>query len=148
MNTAVTSLLYFPRTYQHALPEAITTSLNFKHEYFQNSFFHPLLLTGIKLDHNIRNFESNTAFENLILKFIKPSPNSTFNANNPHGIELLTRLRYGLSHLLVHKFRHNCPDFLDPFCNCRRNIETAIHFSLHGSNYSNQIKIIFNYESI
>ena len=54
-----------------------------------------------KLDNNIRNSESASAFKKKILKFIRRSPNSTFNVHNP---VLLTRLRVGLSHLRGHKF--------------------------------------------
>ena len=64
------------------------------------------------LDNNIQNSESVSAFKKQILKFIRPSPNSTFNVHNPHGIKLLTRLRVGLSHLREHKFRHNFQDSL------------------------------------
>ena len=79
----------------------------------------------------------------LSLKFIRPSPNSTFNVHNLHGIKLFTRLQVGLSHLREHKIRHNFQDSLDPFCNCGRHIETTIHFFLHCSNYSNQGKTLF-----
>ena len=115
---------------------------NVKHEYFRNSFFPSTVIEWNKLDNNIRNSESVSAFKKQILKFIRPSPNSTFNVHNPHGIKLLTRLRVGLSHLREHKFRHNFQDSLDPFCNCGRHIETTIHFFLH-SNYSNQRKTLF-----
>ena len=87
--------------------------------------------------------ESVIAFKKQVLKFIRPSPNSTFNVHNPHGIKLLTRLRVGLSHLREHKFRHNFQDSLDPFCNCGRHIETTIHFFLSKSNHSNQKKALF-----
>ena len=116
---------------------------NVKHEYFRNSFFPSTVIEWNKLDNNIRNSESVSAFKKQILKFIRPSPNSTFNVHNPHGIKLLTRLRVGLSHLREHKFRHNFQDSLDPFCNCGRHIETTIHFFLHCSNYSNQRKNSF-----
>ena len=116
---------------------------NVKHEYFRNSFFPSTVIEWNKLDNNIRNSESVSAFKKQILKFIRPSPNSTFNVHNPHGIKLLTRLRVGLSHLREHKFRHNFQDSLDPFCNCGRHIETTIHFFLHCSNYSNQRKTLF-----
>ena len=96
-----------------------------------------------KLDNNIQNSESVSAFKKQILKFIRPSPNSTFNVHNPRGIKLLTRLRVGLSHLREHKFRHNFQGSLDPFCNCGRHIETTVHFFLHCSNYSNQRKTLF-----
>ena len=63
---------------------------NVKHEYFRNSFFPSTVIEWNKLDNNIRNSESVSAFKKQILKFIRPSPNSTFNVHNPHGIKLLT----------------------------------------------------------
>ena len=100
---------------------------NVKHEYFRNSFFPSTVVGWNKIDNNIRNSISVSAFKKQILKFIRPSPNSTFNVHNPHGIKLLTRLRVGLSHLREHRFRHNFQDYLDPFCNCSWHIETTIH---------------------
>ena len=97
-------------------------------------FFPSTVIEWNKLDNNIRNSESVSAFKKQILKFIRPSPNSTFNVSNPHGIKLLTRLRVELSHLREHKFRHNFQDPPDPFCNCGRHIETTIHFFLHCLN--------------
>ena len=81
-------------------------------------FFPSTVIEWNKLDNNIRNSESVSAFKKQILKFMRPSPSSTFNMHNPHGIKLLTRLRVGLSHLREHKFRHNFQDSLDLFCNC------------------------------
>ena len=109
---------------------------NVKHEYFRNSFFPSTVIEWNKLDNNIRNSESVSAFKKQILKFIRPSPYSTFNMHNPHGIKILKRLRVWLSHLRQHKFRHNFQDSLDPFCNCSQHIKTTIHFFLHTSNYS------------
>ena len=71
---------------------------NVKHEYFRNSFFVSTVIEWNKLDNNIQNSESVSAFKKQIFKFIRPSPYSTFNVRNPHGIKLLTRLRVGLSH--------------------------------------------------
>ena len=131
INTPLTSLIYFPNLF------------NVKHEYLRKSFFSSTVIEWNKLDNNIRNSESVSAFKKQILKFIRPSPNSTFKVLNTHEIKLLTRLRVGLSHLHEHKFRHNFQDPLDPFCNCGRHIETTIHFFLHCSNYSNQRKALF-----
>ena len=61
---------------------------NVKHEYFWNSFFPFTAIEWNKLDNNIRNSESVSAFKKQILKFIRSSPNSTFNVHNPHGIKL------------------------------------------------------------
>ena len=65
---------------------------------------------------------------NSIIIFKTPSPNSTFNAHNPYGIKLLTRLRVALSPLRQHKCKHNFQESLGPFCNCGWHIETSIHF--------------------
>ena len=106
-------------------------SFNVKPEYFRNSFLPSAVIQWNKLDNNIQNSESVRAFKKQILKFFRPSPNSTFNLHNPHGIKLPTILRVGLSHLREHKFRHNFQHSLDPFCNCGRHIETTIYFFLH-----------------
>ena len=107
-----------------------TPLFNVKHEQFRNSFFPSTVIESNKLDNNIRNAESVSAFKKQMLKFIRPSPKSTFNVHNPHGIKLLTILRVELSHLREHKFIHNFQDSLGPFCNCGRHIETTIHFCL------------------
>ena len=90
---------------------------NVKHEYFRKSFFPSTVIEWNKLDNDIRNSELVSTFKKQILKFIRPSPNSTVNVHNPHGIKLLTRLRVVVSHLREHKFRRNFQDSLDPFCN-------------------------------
>ena len=74
---------------------------------FETLFFPSTVIEWNKLDNNIRYWESVSAFKKQILKFFRPSLNSTFNVHNPHGIKLLTKLRVGLSHLREHKFRHN-----------------------------------------
>ena len=58
--------------------------------------------------------------------FIRPSENKIFLCNNLKGIQLLTRLRLGLSHLRDHKFKHNCQDTLNPICNCGEDIEMIL----------------------
>ena len=91
-----------------------------------------------KLDLNIRNSESLTSFKSRVLKFIRPSENSVFLCNNPKRIQLLTRLRPGLSHLRDHKFKHNFLDTLNPICNCGEDIETSCYYLLHCSLYTNE----------
>ena len=73
-----------------------TSLFNVKYEYFRNFFFPSTVIEWNKLDNNIQNSESVSVFKNQILKFIRPSPNSTFNVHNLHVIKLLTRLRVGL----------------------------------------------------
>ena len=68
-----------------------------------------------------------------------------FNVHDPHGIvKLFTRLRVGLSHLRQNTFRHNFQDFLNPFGDWGRHIETSIHFFFYCSNYWNQRKSLFD----
>ena len=98
-------------------------TINLKHDFFKNTFFPSTIIEWNKLDRKIKNSESIEAFKKRILSFIRPSPNSTFNCHNPKGIELLSRLRLGLSHLREHKFKHNFQDSLNPFCNCGKGEE-------------------------
>ena len=46
INIHLTSLIQFPKSYQHGLPETITTSLYLmlNMNFFQTLFFHPLLI--------------------------------------------------------------------------------------------------------
>ena len=70
-------------------------------------------------------------FKLSLLKFVRPVANSDLEINNPYGLKLLTKLRFGLSHLYCHKFRHNFQDCINPICVCGLEIETATHFLLH-----------------
>ena len=74
----------------------------------------------------------------MLLKSIKPVPNSLFGACDPLGVQLLTRLRVGLSHLKVHKFNHGFNDTIDPMCACNTEIESVFHFYLRCPFYINQ----------
>ena len=65
-----------------------------------------------------------------ILNFIRPSPNSFFDCHCPKGIKLITRLRFRLSHLREHKFKHSFQDTVNPLCNCGQDIESSTPLSL------------------
>ena len=99
-------------------------------EYFKNSFFPNVITEWNKLDINIKSMTSYTAFKNALLSFIRPKHVDTFGIHNPIGLQLLTRLRLGFSHLNEHKFRHNFRDFLNPLCECNLEPKTASHFLL------------------
>ena len=101
--------------------------LKVKHNYFKNSFFPSTVIEWNKLDLDIRNSESLISFKNKVLKFIRHSENSIFLCNNPKRIQLLTRLRLGLSHLREHRFKHNIQDTLNPICNYGEDIEISCH---------------------
>ena len=74
---------------------------------------------------NLRNAASLSVFKNNLLKFIRMSPNNVFNCHNCKGTKILTRLRFGLSHLRAHKFKHSFQDTLNLFCSCGLDIETG-----------------------
>ena len=113
---------------------------------FSRTLFFPLkIIEWNKLDWKIKNSESIVTFKKIILSFIRPSANSTFNYHNPRGIKLLSRLRLGLSHLREHKFKHSFQDSLNPFCSCGKGeVETSSHYLLHCSNYSEERLALLN----
>ena len=78
---------------------------------------------------NLTNSKSISVFKEKILNFIRPSPNSVFDINNPKGINLITRLRLCLSHLREHKFKHSFQDTLNPLCNCVQVLSPLLIFS-------------------
>ena len=93
------------------------------------------MIEWTKLDLKICNSESLTSFKCKVLKFIRSSEKSIFLCNNPKGIQLLTRLRLGLSQIRDHKFKHNT---LNPICKCGEDIETSCHYLLRCSLYTNE----------
>ena len=105
-------------------------SFNCRTQYFKNPSFPNVITEWSKLDINIKSMTSYTAFKNALLSFIRPKHVDTFGIHNPIGLQLLTRLRLGFSHLNEHKFRHNFRDFLNPLCECNLEPKTASHFLL------------------
>ena len=111
-------------------------SFNCRTEYFKNSFFPNVITEWNKLDINIKNMTSYTAFENALLSFMRPKHVDTFGIHNPIGMQLLTRLRLGFSHLNEHKFRHNFRDFLNPLCKCKLATSRDNTPSCYAATYS------------
>ena len=106
-----------------------------RHDYFKNSFFPSAISEWKKLDLNIRNSATLNTFKKKLLKFIPPSANNCFNIHNSLGIKLLTRLHLGLSHLHEHKFRQCFQDTLNLLWECGKDIESAMHFFFHCTNF-------------
>ena len=106
-----------------------------RYDYFKNSFFPSAITEWNKLDLNIRNSASLSAFKKNLLNLILPRANNIFDVHNPIRIKLLTRLRLGLSHLHEHKFRHCIQNTLNPLCKCGKYIESTIHLFLHCTNF-------------
>ena len=103
----------------------------FRSEYFANSFFLYTIKESNKLSLEMCNSELYSIFKKSLLKFTRTIPNSLFSVADICGIELLTRLRVGLSHLREHKFRHTFQDTINPLYSCSLEIELTSHFFLH-----------------
>ena len=117
---------------------------NIKHNFFKNSFFPWTIIEWNKLDLTLRKCDSFNVFKKEILKFIRPSSNYFYNCHNPIGIKYIPRIGIGLSHLREHKFKHSFQDSINPICNCRDNVQSAIHFFLHCPLYSNERCTLLN----
>ena len=107
------------------------------HNFFKNSFFPSTIIEWNNLDPNLRNSDTYGTFKNVILKFIRPSPDSVFECHNLQGIKFLTRHHLGLSNLREHKFKHSFQDSLNPLFNCGAEVESTSHYLLHCPIYSN-----------
>ena len=118
-------------------------SFNVKIIFLKNSFFPAVITERNNLDIRIRKSTSRHILKNLILKFIKPEPNRISSAQNFEGLKLLTKMKFGLSHLVDHKFRHNFQDCLNPICSCGQEIEPTSHFLFHCLNYRCARKTFF-----
>ena len=75
-----------------------------------------------------------------MLKSIRPLSKPIYDVNNPPGVQLLTRLRLGFSHLNEHRFNHNFEGFINPLCTCTLEVESTTHFFLHCHYYYNNIR--------
>ena len=50
-------------------------------------------------------------------------------------MQLLTRIRVGLSHLRIHKFCHGFNGIVNPFCPCLMEVKSVSHFFLRFQKY-------------
>ena len=124
------------------IPKALSTRTNVKHEYFRNSLSSSTVIEWNKLDKNIQNLESVSAFKKQILKFIRPSPNNS----------LMRRILVELNYLQEYQLGQvNCVNTnLDTILKTpQTHSATAVgilnNYPLffHCSNYSNQRKTLF-----
>ena len=117
---------------QHLIPQIFCRT-----NVFSDSFFPTAIKEFNKFSNQVTHHLSFQSFRKLLLKSIRPVPNSLFDACDPLGIKLLTRLRVGLSHLREQKFRHGFNDTIDPLCPCNMEIESVSHFFLRCLNFNN-----------
>ena len=66
------------------------------------------------LDSTIPNIERYSVFKYIILKVLRPPPNSVNNCRNPEGIKCVIGLHLGLIHLREYKFKHSFQDSANP----------------------------------
>ena len=59
---------------------------------------------------------------------IQQKPN--FNVHNPTGLQFLTKLRLGLSHLNSHRLDHNFSNCINPLGSCSLKVELLLQFFL------------------
>ena len=103
---------------------------------FKKKFLPYAIMEWNKLDSEIRNAETYASFRKMPLNCIRTTGNSTVKTYDPLGIQLLSRLRLGFSHLSEHKFRHNFADSLNLLCSCSLENESTVHFFLCCQNYT------------
>ena len=113
-------------------------------DVFKYSFFRYTVVEWNKLDADLKNAKSYTCFRNSLLKIGRSDQNSIFKIFNPLGIKLLTRLRFGLSHLNEHRFRHDFMNCLNPLCSCMLEVESTTHFFLHCHFYDTFCQTLFD----
>ena len=83
-----------------------------------------------KLNPEIRRSASYNIFRKSLLNFTRPRESKVYNINDTIGINLITRLRLGFSHLREHKFKHNFQDTLNPLCSYSIEVESTSHYFL------------------
>ena len=111
--------------------------------FFRNPYFPSTVAEWNNLDKSKRNSESFSILE-IMLKFIRPSPKNSFNCYDLKWVNLLTRLRLGLSHLRDHKLKYSFQDSLNPICNCGTDAVTIIHYLLHFPLFSDESLILID----
>ena len=112
-------------------------------ELFRNLFFPHTMNEWNNLD-NIKSSESYLMFRKRTLNLIRPKCNETYEMDNPSGLNLLTRLLLGLSHLNDHKFNHNFRGCINLLCSCSLSVENNVHFFLHCHHFLLQIQTLMN----
>ena len=110
------------------------------------TFFLSTIIESNNLDPHLKKSENFSVFKSNILKFIRPSPNSVYNYNNPSGIftRLITRLKLDLSHLKEQKFKHGFQYMLNLLCSCGNDLESTEHFLLRCSQFVNERRTLLS----
>lgn len=75
----------------------------------------------------------------VYLRFIRPAPTSIYNCHNSKGVNLITQLGLGLSHLRKQNFKHVFQDSTNPLCNCGLDNEHGPLFVNARSTFSSNL---------
>ena len=109
-----------------------------------NSFFPNVMNEWNKLNIKITNLTSHNTFKSSLLSFIRPLHCDTFGIHNPIGLQILARLRTGLSNLNEHKFKHIFRNFLNPLCACNLEPEAISHYLLRCHLFQTERRTLLN----
>ena len=139
--TLIPSITHFYDT----INNTYTPSFNCTTEHFMNSFFTNVINEWNKRGITITIITSDNTFKNSLLSFIRPLNIDIFGIHNSVELQLLARLRLGLSYLNEHKFKHNFRDFLNLLCSCIVKPETTSHYLLRCHLLQIQWRTLFNY---
>ena len=119
-------------------------SFNCRTECFMNSFFPSVINEWNKLDIKITNVTSHNSFKSSLLSFIRPLHCDTFRIHDPVGLQILTTLRTGLSHLNEHKFKHKFRNFLNSPCACNLEPDTTSYYLLRCHLFQTERRTLLN----
>ena len=139
--TLIPSITHFYDT----INNTYTPSSNCATEHFMNSFFANVINEWNKRGITITIITSDNAFKNSLLSFIRPLNFDIFGIRNSVKLQLLARLRLGLSHLNEYKFKHNFCDFLNLLCSRNVKPETTYHYLLRCHLLQIEWRTLFNY---
>ena len=73
----------------------------------------------------------DSLFRHLQIANFIQTTSKVYNVNGMIGIELITRVRLGFSHLWEHNYTHNFLDALTPLCSCSIEVEPTSQYFLH-----------------
>ena len=124
-----------PKIYNYNLrSEGVFERSHVRTQRFDNTFFPYCIREWNELHVSIRKATTLSQFKNELIKCIRSPKRLTFKIDDILGIQLITRIRLGFSHLREHKHRHNFP--VCPICPCGTEPETTEHFLLHCQHFS------------
>ena len=115
-------ILLDTHSYNTQFSENITTYCC-RTDIFKHSFFPWTIVKWNKL--YFQCHKATYVFRKHLLESIQASSKPIYDINHPPRVWLLTRLRFGLSHLNEHRFNHNSEGCINPLCTCTLEVEST-----------------------